>query len=219
MSSEKSLRSPPNEVIYEDDNFSLSIRPLEEKNAEDIFKAVHESMSNLLPFMDWAHNETSISGQLERIKRSRTDYFQGREYELAVFDHKTGGFLMSACWHKGKNRNNKSLEIGYWTRLKHCNKGLATLVTKILVIVGFDFMKSDRIEIGCNKHNIPSHEVIKKCGFTFEGEIRNYFKEPTIEMVRNGYSTERTYLQYVLLPGDREKLSWYPTIKQKIWTS
>lgn len=216
MSSAYGLKSPPNEIIYKGYDISLLIKPLEEKNSEDIFNGVQTSIDNLLPFMDWAHYENSISGQRKRLKKSREDYFQGKEYELGVFDHKTREFLMASGWHKGKNRNNKSLEIGYWTCLKHCNKGLATLVTQILVVVGFDFMGSDRIEIGCNKQNVASHKVIKKCGFKFEGEISNYFQEPTAEMIQNRYSRERTYLQYVLLPKDRESLAWYETIKGKI---
>jgi RimJ/RimL family protein N-acetyltransferase len=216
MSRTDSLRPPPNEIIYKSNDISLLIKPLDEKNAEDIFTAVRATIDNLLPFMDWAHYENSIEGQRERLKKTREEYFQGKEYELAVFDHKTGEFLMASGWHKGKNRNNKSLEIGYWTCLKHCNKGLATMVTQILVVVGFDFMGSDRIEVGCNKQNVASRRVIEKCGFKFEGEISNYFNEPTAQMIQNGYSTERTYLQYVLLPKDRENLAWYEAIKEKI---
>lgn len=216
MSSTYSVRSPPNEIIYKSDDISLLIKPQEEKNAEKIFTAVQASIDNLLPFMDWAHYENSISGQRERLKKSREEYFQGKEYELAIFDYKTGEFLMGSGWHKGKNRNNKSLEIGYWTCLKHCNKGLATLVTQILVVVGFDFMGSDRIEIGCNKQNVASRRVIEKCNFKFEGEISNYFQEPAAEMVQNRYSTERSYLQYVLLPKDRESLVWYEPVKAKL---
>lgn len=216
MNSSQNLRPPPKQIIYKGENIALLIKPFEESNAEEIFTAVQTSIENLLPFMEWAHNENSISGQRERLKESRKDYFEGKEYQLAVFDYKTGEFLISSGWHKGKNLNYKSLEIGYWTCLKYCNKGLATLVTQILVVGGFDFMGSDRIEIGCNKENLASRKVIEKCNFKFEGEIRNYFQEPTVAMVQNGYSTCRTYLRYALLPEDREGLSWYESIKKKI---
>jgi len=209
-------KKPPTEIRYQDDSVSLSIKPLEEKDAEEITKAIRLSMKNLLPFMDWAHDPITTESQRDRIKKSRENYSKGEEYEFAIFDRNSCEFLMSACWHVGKNRNKKSLEIGYWTSAKHSNKGLATLVTKILTVVGFDFMGSDRIEIGCNKQNETSHRIIKKCGFQFEGEIRNYFNSPTLDMIKNGYSTERTYLQYALLPDDRGQLPWYKKIKELI---
>lgn len=217
MNSRQSLRSPPTEILYVDGDRSLIIKPLEEKNAKAIFAAVEESRETLLPFMDWAHEENSVSSQLARIAKSRENYFQGKEYALAVFDP-SGEFLMASGWLKGKNRNPRSLEIGYWTSLKHCNKGLATLVTQILVVVGFELMKSDRIEIVCNKQNRASRRVIEKCGFKFEVEMKNYFQEPSLEMVKNGYSLERSCLQYALLPEDREELTWYQRIKEKIKT-
>lgn len=216
MTNTQNLNPPPNEIIYQGEDISLLIKPLEEKNAEAIFTAVQNSLDNLLPFMDWAHYENTIPGQRERLKRSREEYFQGKEYELAVFDYKTGEFLMGSGWHRGKNNNNKSLEIGYWTCAQHCNKGLATLVTKILVVVGFEFMGSDRVSIGCNKQNKASQRVIEKCGFQFEGEIRHYFQEPTAAMLASGYTSERTYLQYALLPNDRKTLPWYEKIKESL---
>lgn len=208
----------PSKILYHDENVSLLIRPLRKEDASTIYNAVQESLDNLLPFMDWAHGEMSEQNQLNRIIISNQNYLQGAEYDFAVFDN-SGEFLASASWHPSKTRNKNCFEIGYWTNAKHCNKGLATLVTKILTVVAFEYMGCDRVEIGCNKANYRSKKVIEKCDFIFEGEIRNYFSKPTEKMLKNNYSPERTFLLYGLTIDDLPKVSWYSQIKKHITIS
>lgn len=206
----------PEEISYQDSNFSVLLRPLEENDAEIIHATVMLSLESFYPFMDWAHRELSVEGQLQRIRKSKEAYAKGTEFDFSVFDKKTGEFLMSATLGPSKTPNKKALSIGYWTSLKHCNKGLATLITKILIIVAFDFMGCNRVEIGCNKANKKSIRVIEKCGFVLEGELRNYFTEPTPKMIQNGYYPDRTCLQYALISQDLKSLSWFEEIKSKI---
>ncbi len=122
-------------ILYNDENVSLVIRPLQQEDASVLNIAVQESLDNLLPFMDWAHGELSEENQLARIINS--SYLQhGAGCDFAVFNS-SGDFLVAASWHSSKIRNKKCFEIGYWTNARHCNKGLATLVTKILGIYCF----------------------------------------------------------------------------------
>lgn len=209
---------PPTEMMYQDSNLSILLRPLEEKDAAAIHAAVMLSLESFLPFMDWAHRELSLEGQCQRIQKSIEDYAKGAEFNFSVFDKSTGEFLMSATLGPSRTPNKKALSIGYWTSIKHCNKGLATLVTKILTIVAFDYMGCNRVEIACNKANKKSARVIEKCGFIPEGQARNYFIEPTLEMLRNGYYPDRTCLQYALIPQDLKSLSWFKEIKSKLLT-
>lgn len=205
----------PTKILYNDGNVSLVIRPLQKGDASILNTAVQESLDNLLPFMDWAHGELSEKNQFNRIISSNQNYLKGSEYDFAVYDS-SGNFLISASWHPSRTRNKKCFEIGYWTHTKHCKKGFATLVTKILTFVAFEFMKCDRVEIGCNKANDLSKKVIEKCEFIFEGEIRNYFSKPSEKMLINGYSSERTYLLYGLTNEDLSEISWYPEINKYI---
>lgn len=207
--------SAPKKILYNDGNVSLLIRPLYEKDASILNKAVVESLGILLPFMDWAHEEISEKKQLNRVIASHHNYLHGTEFDFAVFND-NGEFLVSASWHHSKTRNKKCFEVGYWTHVKHCNKGLATLVTKILTFAAFRFMECDRVEIGCNIANKQSKKVIEKCEFIFEGEIRNYFSKPTEKMLRDGYSPERTYLLYGLTGEDLPTISWYSEMNEYI---
>ncbi len=205
----------PTEILYNDGKISLKIRPLHISDASILNTAVKESLNNLLPFMDWAHEELSQNKQYTRIIASNQNYLNGIEYDFAVFDS-SGNFIASASFHPSKTRNKKCFEIGYWTHTNYCNKGIATLVTKILTFVSFEFMRCDRIEIGCNKANYSSKRVIEKCEYLFEGKIRNYFSKPTEKMLENMYSPERTYLAYGLTSEDLSKITWYSEIRKYI---
>lgn len=208
--------APPKEITYQDSNFFVLLRPLEERDAEVIHKAVMLSLDSFRPFMDWAHRELSIEGQIKRIRKSKEEYDKGVEFDFSVFDNETGEFLMSATLGPSRTPNKNALSIGYWTSIQYSNKGLATLITKILAVVAFDYMGCNRVEIGCNKANKKSIRVIEKCGFILEGEARNYFTEPTPEMIKNGYYPDRTCLQYALIPQDLKTIAWFDEIKNKL---
>ena len=143
-------------------------------------------------------------------------YAQGLGFEFVVFDALSHSFLMCASLHSGKTLNRRALEVGYWTATEHCNRGLATLVTKILLVAAFDCIGCDRVEIGCNQANESSLRVIQKCNFHLEGEVRNYFHAPTEEMLAHGYHPSRVYLQHALIPADIPTLAWYPIIQKQI---
>ncbi len=206
----------PSEITYQDSKLSLLLRPLEEKDAAVIHEAVMLSLNSFRTFMDWAHRELSVEGQLQRIRKSQEGYAKGTEFDFSVFDKNTGEFLMSATLGPSRTPNKKALSIGYWTSINHCNKGFATLITKILTTVAFDYMGCNRVEIGCNKANEKSIRVIEKCDFTFEGRARNYFTEPSYEMIQNGYYPDRTCVQYALIPQDLKSLPWFEEIKSKL---
>jgi RimJ/RimL family protein N-acetyltransferase len=112
--------------------------------------------------------------------------------------------------------NPRATEIGYWTVAGHQGKGLATLVTQMLIITAFEALDSDRITITCNPTNSASQRVIEKCGFRYEGRLRNYYPEPTQEMLQNGYTTERSCFQYALIRKDRPTLLWYASLRDQL---
>lgn len=207
------MESYPTEISYSDNNVSLILRSLIEEDAEKIHVAVLNSLDILLPFMPWSHHSLTLENQIKRIKESQNN---STEWELSVLDKPTGEFLMSACLRKASIISENLYEIGYWVAKKHGNKGLATLVTKILSVVAFEFLGCDCLQVGCNKSNQISQKVMNKCGFKLEGEIRNYFSIPTQKMVENGYTAERTCLRYSLIQEDLLHLKWYQEIKHAI---
>lgn len=211
-----SKKYPPNKIIYRDGQKHLILRPFEPTDAPKINEAIESSLTELHQFMAWSHQPISLSQQVDYILKCRSDYFLGFRFEMGVFDGKTNEFLMGAAYHLSNRLNPLCFEIGYWTVTKHTGKGLATLATKILTAVAFEFLAADRVTIACDLANLASRRVIEKCQFHFEGELRNAVAKPRPEMIQKGYLTTRRLLSYSLIPEDRALLEWYPKILEKI---
>ncbi|KAF3361876.1 Uncharacterized protein PHSC3_001643 [Chlamydiales bacterium STE3] len=204
------------EIRYVDELFSLSFFPLREEHAEAVLASLILSLNDLKPFMDWSHRELTLESQMGRMRLANKNFSKGISYDFAVFVSKSKEFLMSASLHASRVPNKKSLGIGYWTSSKHCNKGLATIATKVLVVVAFQFFGCDRVEIICNRANQKSIRVIEKCHFKFECEAKNYFSEPNQRMLSQGYNPERSARLYALVKEDIATLDWYTSVLKNI---
>ena len=55
-----------------------------------------------------------------------------------------------------------------------CN-GYATEATKAVIAYGFEKINLHKVQICTKTINLPSKRVIEKCGFTYEGTLRDYF--------------------------------------------
>jgi RimJ/RimL family protein N-acetyltransferase len=56
---------------------------------------------------------------------------------------------------------------------KYCNRGYGTEVLKLLMKYAFDEICLHKLMAGVFEGNIPSHTIIKKCGFKEEGHARD----------------------------------------------
>ncbi|WP_297425361.1 GNAT family protein [Clostridium sp.] len=65
--------------------------------------------------------------------------------------------------------------------MKYCigenfqRKRLATEATKAVIKYGFDNINLHKVQISHKSINIPSKKVIEKCGFVYEGKLRDFF--------------------------------------------
>lgn len=199
-------------ATFKNSQYALLLRPITESDAEMIHEAVLSSKDNLLHFMDWIHRDQSVEQQRKRIRHSIDCASKRLSYDFILVHNESQEFLMSASLHASRVPNNTSLGIGYWTASKYCNRGLATVVTKMLTTIAIEQGGCDRVEIGCNKANLTSQRVIEKCGFILECEAKNYFSKPSFESVQNGFTSERTGLLYALTNNEAKKLTWYDPI-------
>lgn len=211
-----SRQRPPLKIDYQDDKWQLVIRPMEASDAPMLQKAIASSLPELQRYMEWAHRSLYLDQQRSRLVKTRSDYFTGKDYQMGVFEAKTGEFLMGTGWSVPGIRNPAALEIGYWTVTQHTGKGLATLVTQILAVVAFECFACDRIEVLVNVENVASQRVLAKCGFHHEGTLRNGNMAPSAELLRNNFCLNRAIMLYSFLPGDRMKSSWYEPVCSRV---
>ncbi len=207
---------PPARIEYEE---KLVLRPVEPDDIPQIEEALHATLPHLRKFMNWAHHPLGREKFIERVVNQYSLYYKGLEYELALFDKKNGAFIAYTGFYPVNRLNPLCMEIGYWVAKEHAGKGFATLATRIEIALLFEYFKSDRIEITCSVENHASLRVIEKCGFRFEGELRNFYPMGNPQMYADGYVKERCAALFALIPEDRERLSWYRDIVGKITLS
>ncbi len=70
---------------------------------------------------------------------------------------------------------NHFAEIEYCIGSDFQCKGFATEATKAVIAYGFDRMNLHKVQICTKIINAPSKRVIEKCGFVYEGTLRDYF--------------------------------------------
>lgn len=73
------------------------------------------------------------------------------------------------------DEKNHFAEIEYCIGSGFQCKGLMTEAVKAVVKYGFDEINLHKVQISHKSINIPSKRVIEKCGFTYEGTLRDYF--------------------------------------------
>ncbi len=208
--------NPASRIEYRSGEVLVVLRPTGLDDAEAIAAAVLASTPELLPFMPWAQKDNSPRAQLERLKSVEADYRAGRELVMGLFDGRTGAFLSSIGLHPRVPLNPSGLEVGYFTPSAHAGQGWATLGTRIAVAYAFEHLGCDRLQVMHDEANAASRRVIEKCGFRFEGVMRNMVARPTPELVAGGYRGTALSRMYSLVPEDRASLAWYAPLRDAL---
>jgi ribosomal-protein-alanine N-acetyltransferase len=93
--------------------------------------------------------------------------------------------------------NNHFAEIEYCIGSEFQRRGFATEATKAVIKYGFERINLHKVQICHKSINIPSKRVIEKCGFVYEGTLRDFF-------YMNGEYIDRLY--YSILKTDYKEI-------------
>lgn len=99
----------------------------------------------------------------------RPDY-----YRWAIIDKNSNECIGQIAYFLVDNKNHFA-EIEYCIGSDFQCKGFATEATKAVISYGFEKINLHKVQICTKTINKPSKRVIEKCGFTYEGTLRDYF--------------------------------------------
>jgi RimJ/RimL family protein N-acetyltransferase/nicotinamidase-related amidase len=103
-----------------------------------------------------------------------TGYVSGYTYRWAVIEKESGECIGQIAYFLVD-------EHGCWGEIEYCigtgyqGKGYATEATKAVIDYGFKKIGFNKVQICVRPSNIKSKRVIEKCGFEYEGMLRDYF--------------------------------------------
>lgn len=199
------MKQPPKTILYKD---LYEVRILSSQDGKTIFEAANESLPALQRFMSWAHIKGNVDDACKIYGIFEAKTLKGEEAHFAGFDAKTGEFLFCASLVPGSRLNSAALDVGYWVTSKRAGQGIGTIAAKILIYLAFSYYEADRLSLVCNPENNGSLRIAEKCGFRFEGTLRNYLVNPSPKMLSNGYSAIRDVSCFSIIPEDLAQLGW-----------
>lgn len=102
------------------------------------------------------------------------EIFLGHESIFAIVLKESDKLIGSIGLIPDPKRNNPNvLMIGYAMSYKYWGRGLMTEAANKVISYGFDNLKLSRISCCCYPFNSRSKSVIKKCGFVYEGTLKD----------------------------------------------
>ncbi len=113
----------------------------------------------------------AVKGILDKYISSyeKSDY-----YRWAIID-KTNNECIGQIAYFLVDNNNHFAEIEYCIGSAFQKQGFATEATRAVIEFGFKQINLHKVQICTKTINPASKRVIEKCGFTYEGTLRDYF--------------------------------------------
>lgn len=103
-----------------------------------------------------------------------SSYKNSDYYRWAIIDKKSLECIGQIAYYFVDSKN-EFAEIEYCIGSKFQNIGLATESTKAVIAYGFDKINFHKVQICTMSINPASKRVIEKCGFVYEGTLRDFF--------------------------------------------
>ncbi len=116
----------------------------------------------------------SVEEVQDLLEKYVTAYKSGYFYRWAVVEKDSRECIGQIAYFL-VDKSNSWGEIEYCIGSAYQGKGYATEATKAVIRYGFDRIGFNRVQICVRPSNIKSGKVIEKCGFVYEGTLRDYF--------------------------------------------
>lgn len=172
------------EFVLED----YRLRKIDIKDSNDIFDIqADESVTRFLPIESY----TDINKTKEYILYLINSCEINKIYCWVIENIKTNK-VIGYIEYEIDSKNNKA-EIGFVLSKDYWNKGITSMLLKVIIDYGFNELKFNKIEAQCELENIGSIRVLEKNNFELEGILKK-------DRYRKGRYVDRRY--YGLLSSE-----------------
>jgi ribosomal-protein-alanine N-acetyltransferase len=144
----------------------LVLRPLAASDAEDVYE--YASNPDVTRFVRF---ETHASKDATRAYLEKTTREKPYVWGITL---REGGKLIGSCGFVEISSEHRRAELGYVVNPKFRGQGFVPEAVRAVVRFGFEHLNFNRIQAITDPANKASIRVLEKCGFKFEGALRNY---------------------------------------------
>ncbi len=204
---------PPALVRVPKDGRALELRPPSPRDAPALIEAIKASLPELRRFMPWAHADNTVEQQYARLVGIQRDYWGAGD---TVFHLWEGPRMLGCFGMHARTLNTRGRELGYWVRSDAAGQGVATTITRALVIVGVEHFGLERVQLMYNAANHGSRRVAEKCGFQLEGRMQSFETAPTEAELAAGRTEARVTVMTALLRDQARALPWYAPLRERL---
>lgn len=150
----------------------ILLRPPRPEDLPALIEAVHESMAELHPWMDWAteaYNEASARNWLEHVQLA---WEHASGFQFAITDAASGQYIGN-CGVDGINEKYRFCNLSYWVRTSRTRQGIAGRAMHLAARFAFETAGLVRAEIAIARENIASQRAAVKAGAHYEDILPN----------------------------------------------
>jgi RimJ/RimL family protein N-acetyltransferase len=172
-------------AAVEESDFVVRLwRPLD---ARALHQAVVESTEHLRPWMWWiAHEPFTVPQRRSLIEEWEQSWEAGGAVPMGIF---LRGTVVGGSGYV--NPKEGSLEIGYWTHVRHLRQGHAAHAARLLTSTALSLPGISRVEIHHDKANVRSSGVPRRLGYRFVGEQPDEIRAPAEIGIDCGWVVDR----------------------------
>ncbi|OIJ14327.1 alanine acetyltransferase [Anaerobacillus alkalilacustris] len=147
----------------------LSLKLLEVKDAESLFKLTNYSREYLREWLPWLDTTTNVEDTIEFIKISLKGFSENKSLNTVILFK---GDIVGVAGYNNINWANRTAYIGYWLGEGFQGNGIMTKVAKALTNYAFHDLKLNKVEIRTAVGNKKSRAIPERLNFVNEGTIR-----------------------------------------------
>ena len=152
---------------------TITLRFPAPEDADRVFDAVRESMTELHPWAPWCPLTYSLADATTWIAQQPAARETGTAFEFLVVGDDGG--LLGCCGVNQINKGFRLANLGYWIRSSATRRGFATEAARQVAAWAFRNTDLQRLELLVAVGNAPSQAVALKTGASLEGRLRSRF--------------------------------------------
>ncbi len=162
----------------------LFLRPLNGKDAPDLFSRIVSTLDSLHPWMDWAMKPYFLSYAEERIFSHQLQWRSStgsRAYGIFSLDSEN---LIGEISIHHINIEDRSAQLGYWICADYQRKGLMREAVILITRYLLEEQKISRVYVYCEAGNTRSLQIPRALEFTENPLLKDF----TINLISKQYN-------------------------------